>query len=254
LKSYQRYFLEVAYKGTNFNGWQVQRNTERTVQGILNEKLSILFSEKIKTQGSSRTDTGVHAKQNFAHFEVVNPMPDGFMSRVNFMLPDDIVVKNIIPVRPDCNVRFDAIGRSYEYILSYTKNPFNREFACYYPYKELPLEKLNEAAQVLFRHTDYAAFSKKRTQVKTSICYISRAEWKYNDLTGELTFYVSSNRFLRGMVRGLVATMLLVGRNKLSLKNFEKNLESLEAHKTDFSAPANGLTLTEVRYPDGYFG
>ena len=253
MKDFQRYFIEIAYKGTDYNGWQVQKNAERTVQALLNEQMSVLFREEISSQGSSRTDKGVHARQNFAHFNAVNPLPDKFIWRINFMLPDDIVVKNIFPVDAKCNARFDAIGRTYEYVFSFLKNPFRREFSCYYPYTKISMEKLNEAAQLLFKHTDYMAFSKRNTQVKTSICFISHAEWIHNEETGELTFHISANRFLRGMVRGLVATMMLVGRDKLSISAFEKIIESRVAHKTNFSAPANGLTLIEVKYPAGYF-
>jgi len=253
MRPFQRYFIEVAYKGTEFNGWQVQKNAHRTVQQILNEQLSILFREKITSQGSSRTDKGVHAQQNFAHFDAINPLPDKFIWRINFMLPGDIVVKNIFPVDNKCNARFDAIGRTYEYILSYRKNPFNSEFSCYYPYTEISIDKLNEVAQLLFKHTDYMAFSKKHTQVKTSICYISHAEWRHNKVDGELVFRVSANRFLRGMVRGLVATMIQAGRGRISAEDFEKIIMTRQSHKTNFSAPANGLTLIEVKYPEGYF-
>lgn len=253
MRPFQRYFLEVAYKGTNFNGWQVQKNAGYTVQQVLNEQLSILFREEISSQGSSRTDKGVHAQQNFLHFDAINSLPDKFIWRINFMLPDDVVVKNIFPVNAKCNARFDAIGRTYRYVISYRKNPFNAAFAYYYPYTEIDIDRLNGAAEKLFHHTDYMAFSKKRTQVKTSLCFISRAEWKHNERENELVFWVSANRFLRGMVRGLVATMIQVGRGKLSVEDFEEIIISRQPDKTNFSAPANGLTLIEVKYPEGYF-
>jgi len=253
MRPFQRYFLEVAYKGTHFNGWQIQKNAAYTVQQVLNEQLSVLFREEISSQGSSRTDKGVHAKQNYLHFDAVNPLPDKFLWRINFMLPEDVVVKNIFPVDAKCNARFDAIGRSYEYVLSYRKNPFNAEFACYYPYTKMDVTQLNKATQKLFNHTDYLAFSKRNTQVKTSLCYISHAEWTHNEEAGELTFRVSANRFLRGMVRGLVATMIQVGRGRMTIDEFEKIIVSRQSQKTNFSAPANGLTLVEVKYPENYF-
>ncbi len=247
-----RYFLEIAYDGTNYNGWQTQPNG-LGVQQVLNEKLSIVQQEKIETLGSSRTDTGVHASQTFAHFDCESDLDKLFMRKINFLLPKDISVKKIFEMKSNAHARFDAIERSYEYIFCYEKNPFLTQFSCFYPYKKLNPEVLNEYANLLLHHTDYAAFCKKRTNVKTTLCYIKRAEWKYDETKNTLTFFITANRFLRGMVRGIVATMILGGRGKLSIDGFKNLLNSTEPHKTDFSAPAQGLTLTQVKYPDGYF-
>ncbi|MEI7803308.1 MAG: tRNA pseudouridine(38-40) synthase TruA [Bacteroidota bacterium] len=251
-KEYQKYFLEFSYIGTNYHGWQIQKNGT-SVQQYVNEKLSTILREDITTMGSSRTDAGVHARQNFLHFETIAEIENDFLRKLNFLLPRDIAVRNIFKMGMKCHARFDAISRSYEYVLSYEKNPFIAETACFYPYYKLDVNILNDFSQLLFEHKDYAAFSKRRTTVKTTICTISQAEWKVNAEKKTITFYVSSNRFLRGMVRGLVATIIAGGRQKLSKENFIKLLNSSVNQKTDFSAPANGLTLTAVKYPEGYF-
>ncbi len=251
-KEYQKYFLEFSYIGTNYHGWQIQKNGT-SVQQYVNEKLSTILREDISSMGSSRTDAGVHARQNFLHFETIAEIENDFLRKLNFLLPRDIAVRNIFKMGMKSHARFDAISRSYEYVLSYEKNPFIAEIACFYPYYKLDVNILNDFSQLLFEHKDYAAFSKRRTTVKTTICTISQAEWKVDAEKKTITFYVSSNRFLRGMVRGLVATMIAGGRQKLSKENFIKLLNSSVNQKTDFSAPANGLTLTAVKYPEGYF-
>lgn len=243
-----RYFLELSYKGTNYFGWQIQPR-HISVQEVLNEKMSILMQEKVMVLGSSRTDTGVHAKQTFAHFDTEKMLPPMFLRRLNFLLPDDIALHRIYKVDNDCHARFDAVSRSYEYIYSLKKNPFEREFTCYYPYNKPDINLMNEAAALILQHKEFVSFSKKRTQVKTTVCNISESLWTENTKEETFTFNITANRFLRGMVRGLVASQLRVGRNKMSLQKFEKLLHNLHAHETDFSAPANGLSLIAVRYP-----
>lgn len=252
MSEYQKYFLEFSYRGANYHGWQIQNNGT-SVQQFVNENLSIILREDITTMGSSRTDAGVHAQQNFLHFETKAEIEKDFLRKLNFLLPKDIAVKNIFRMRMKCHARFDAISRSYEYVLCYEKNPFLTEITCFYPYYKLDVNILNDFSQLLFTHKDYAAFSKRRTTIKTTICTISQAEWKVDSEKKTITFYVSANRFLRGMVRGLVATMILGGRKKLSKDGFIKLLNSNVPHKTDFSAPAQGLTLTQVKYPENYF-
>ena len=251
-KIYKKYFLEFSYLGTNYRGWQIQKNGI-SVQQFVNENLSIILREPISTMGSSRTDAGVHARQNFLHFETKAEIENDFLRKLNFLLPKDIGAKNIFLMGDKSHARFNAISRSYEYVLCYEKSPFLIETTCFYPYYKLDVSVLNDFAQLLFAHKDYAAFSKRRTSVKTTLCSISQAEWKVDAKKKTITFYVSANRFLRGMVRGLVATMILGGRKKISKEGFVKLLNSNVPHKTDFSAPAQGLTLTEVKYPNGYF-
>jgi tRNA pseudouridine38-40 synthase len=248
-----RYFIELAYKGKNFHGFQLQKNIKPTVQESLNDALSILLSEKVETVGSSRTDTGVHAQQNFVHLDTEAVFPKDAIRRLNFLLPFEIELKNIIPVKLNAHARFDAIGRYYEYQITYRKNPYITDFACFYPYHMLDIDKLNSIADYLKSHTDFKSFSKKNTDALTSICNISLAKWEWDDEKDLLVFKVQSNRFLRGMVRALVQTSIQVHRGKISMNQLADILASREPHKTDFSAPANGLSLMKVIYPEGYF-
>lgn len=246
-----RYVIELSYNGTRYNGWQVQKNTPNTIQRVVNEKISVIFQEEINVTASGRTDAGVHARQNFAHFDCSKELPPDFLRRLNFLLPHDLAARNIFLSDHDFNARFDAISRTYEYLISYEKNPLLSEIVCYYPYPKLSVKKLNEAAKIVKSHTDFAAFSKKRTQVKTTLCKIKHAHWEWDEEMQLLRFRIIADRFLRGMVRGSVATSIRFAREKLSEKDLHQILESKVPHKTDFSAPAQGLTLLEVQYPAG---
>ncbi|MBK9730428.1 MAG: tRNA pseudouridine(38-40) synthase TruA [Chitinophagaceae bacterium] len=246
-----RYLLEISYKGTVYSGWQVQKNTSNTIQQVVNEKLSVLLHEQVMVTASGRTDAGVHAFQNFAHFDLEKSLPEHFLRRLNFLLPVDIAVRNVFSVPGNFNARFAAISRTYEYLICYDKNPFLTDFTSFYPYPELSAEKLNEAADFLATQNDFAAFSKKRTQVKTTLCAIQSARWELEATQNLLRFRITADRFLRGMVRGLVATSIRYAREKLTMDQLSQLIESRQPHKTDFSAPAQGLTLLEVKYPDG---
>ncbi|MEQ1553612.1 MAG: tRNA pseudouridine(38-40) synthase TruA [Ferruginibacter sp.] len=241
-----RYFLEIAYKGTNYAGFQIQQNAN-TVQAELEKAMQIYFRNKIELTGSSRTDAGVHANQNYLHFDVENNINDieKTLYHLNAILPLDIVVKNIHEVNINNHCRFDAISRNYEYTICTNKNPFVLDSSYYYPYS-LNIDALNECATMLKEFTSFESFAKKNTQVFTHNCTILNSIWKLEN--NILTYNVTGNRFLRGMVRGLVGTMLLVGRGKYAVKDFKKILESKSISKTDFSAPAKGLVLMEVKY------
>ena len=246
-----RYVLELCYNGTRYNGWQIQKNTSNTIQQVVHEKLSIMLQEEITVTASGRTDAGVHAKQNFAHFDCSKEIPPELLRRLNFFLPQDIAVKNIFSVEKDFNARFDAIRRTYEYLIAYEKNPLISEIVSFYPYEKLSLTKLNAAAKIVKSHSDFAAFSKKRTQVKTTICKIKHAHWEWDDEVKLIRFTITADRFLRGMVRGIVATSIRFAREKISEEALHHLLQSKVPHKTAFSAPTNRLTLIEVAYPSG---
>jgi tRNA pseudouridine38-40 synthase len=246
-----RYVIELTYKGTLYSGWQIQDNTPDTIQRIVHEKLSLLLQEDITVIASGRTDAGVHANQNFAHFDFGNEMPCDFLRRINFMLPNDIGVRNLFSVQENFNARFEATARSYEYMITYEKKPLLSDVACYYPYDELSIEKLNAAAAIIKSNTDFAAFSKRRTQVKTTVCDIRYAHWHWDIEMKLLRFNITADRFLRGMVRGIVGTSLRFARGKINEQRLHEIFESKQPHKTDFSAPAQGLTLIKVDYPAG---
>ncbi len=241
-----RYFIEVAYKGTEYAGFQIQQNAN-TIQAEIQKALHIYIRQVFVLTGSSRTDAGVHANQNYFHFDTdIQIDSDKTVYHLNAILPISIVVKKIFVVKNDAHCRFDAISRSYIYTIYQNKNPFLTETAFYYPY---PLNKslLDQSANAILGSHNFQAFSKKNTQVHTYQCTILSSEWHYeNDL---IIYKVTGNRFLRGMVRGLVGTMLLVGKEKYSLQMFMDILESQSPSKTDFSTPAKGLMLQSVIFP-----
>lgn len=245
-----RYFLELAYKGTAYAGFQVQDNAN-TIQAEVEKALFTYFRIPIQLTGSSRTDAGVHAFQNYFHFDSainIENTVSKVLYHINAILPFDIVIKDIKEVADTAHCRFDAVSRSYLYSIYNHKNPFLFDNAYYYPYP-LNLNALQEASLLLLSHTEYRSFAKKNTQVFTYNCNISESNWVLKD--DKLLYNVTGNRFLRGMVRGLVATMLLVGKEKYTIADFKSILESNNTSKTDFSAPAKGLTLLKVKFPTG---
>ncbi len=243
-----RYFIEVSYKGTNYGGFQIQQNSN-TIQAEIEKVLTVFFKSQIGLTGSSRTDAGVHALQNFFHFDSdvlpAAPSIEKAVYNLNAMLPGDIVVKTMRQVADEMHCRFDAIEREYQYFVYQQKDPFNDFRAYYYPYK-LDLQLLQQAAAAILNFEDFSSFCKRNTQVKTFICNIAESRWEQSE-TGFI-YTVKANRFLRGMVRGLVGTMLKVGTRKISLEQFVQIIESRSAVKTDFSVPAHGLFLVKVSY------
>ncbi len=240
----QRYLLEVAYKGTAYKGFQKQPKTI-TVQSEVEKALSVLYQQAIELTGSSRTDAGVHALQNFFHFDTEISIESKQLYNLNAILPADIVVKNITPVSDAFHCRFSATSREYAYHIYRHKNPFLRDRAYYYPFSA-DIKMLQEAAQLLLTYTDFTTFSKRNTQVKTNNCNIMAAQWKSTD--DELIFIIRANRFLRGMVRGLTGTMLKVGRGLISPEVFKQIIESKDCSRADFSVPPQGLFLAAVNY------
>lgn len=241
----QRYFFEVSYKGTNYSGFQVQENAS-TIQGELEKVLSTFYKTQIHLTGSSRTDAGVHAHQNYFHGNIVNLVTCKHIYNLNAMLPSDIVLRQVFQVHAEAHARFDAVARTYKYLVYSEKSPFKADRAWYYPFP-LDLEALNWAAKSLLTHNDYEAFAKRNSQVHTYNCEVMQAEWKEEG--GYYVFQVKANRFLRGMVRGLVATMLKVGRGVMSQDEWLSVLASKDQTLCDFSAPSQGLFLISVAYP-----
>jgi tRNA pseudouridine38-40 synthase len=242
-----RYFISVSYVGTRYAGSQVQDNGQ-TIQGALEHCLAILFRQPVGLTGSSRTDAGVHAKKNYYHFDWENEIDGDPVYQLNALLPSDIAVWEIIPVADTAHARFDAVGRRYVYRVYDQKNPFLHDRGWYYPYPmDLPL--LNKAAATIMGEQDFTSFAKRNAQVYTHDCTIVHSGWEFEN--GVYQYTVQGNRFLRGMVRGLVATMVKAGRGKISLDEFHSILLSKDCTKADFSAPAKGLVLEDVIYPEG---
>lgn len=241
-----RYFIEVSYKGTAYSGFQVQKNAN-SIQAEIEKALSLFFKQVFSLTGSSRTDTGVHALQNYFHFDTVQPLAEkaGFIYNLNAILPLDIVVKRIFQVEENAHCRFDAVSREYDYFIYRDKNPFLEDRAYYFPYT-LDIDKLKKASELVLQNTDFTSFSKRNTQVKNFICCIKKSEWIQQK--GTLVYQVESNRFLRGMVKGLVGTMLRVGTGKISLAGFDKIIKNRDCTKADFSVPPHALFLMKVAY------
>jgi len=245
-----RYFIEVFYKGTHYSGFQIQQNAN-SIQAEVEQALSIFLKGEVSLTGSSRTDAGVHALSNYFHFDsvlLVNYTPESISKMVynlNAILPDDIVIKQIYQVKSDAHCRFDAISRAYKYFIYQQKDPFLSDRAFYYPYP-LDIALLNAAATAIQSYKDFTSFSKKNTQVAHFECSILKSEWIFEN--NFLVYNVKANRFLRGMVKGLVGTMLKVGTGKLSVAEFCSIVEGKDCSKADFSVPPHGLCLITVSY------
>lgn len=251
-----RYFLELAYKGTQFSGFQIQDNAT-SIQEEVEKALTIFFRKAVALTGSSRTDSGVHALQNFFHFDYQEIIDRRSLYNINAILPSDIVLRDIHIVAEDAHCRFDAVSREYRYYIYRKKNPFLADRAWFFPYT-IDREKLDAAAALVPEFRDFTTFSKRRTQVKSFHCNILTSFWEssppalsqQSDAGDGLVYRVVANRFLRGMVRGLVGTMLQVGRGRLSVDEFAEILRRKDNRLADFSAPGQGLFLFRVSFPD----
>jgi tRNA pseudouridine38-40 synthase len=239
-----RYFIEVSYKGSNYSGFQKQQNAN-SVQAELEKALEIFYRHAFELTGSSRTDAGVHALQNFFHFDADAAIEDDSYN-LNAILPDDIVVKRIFLVADKAHSRFSATSREYHYYIYQHKNPFLQGRAYYVPYT-VDIALLQAAAAEIKNYNDFTSFSKRNTQVNNFNCTILHSEWIQQDDC--LIYKVKANRFLRGMVKGLVGTMLLVGKKKINLQEFKNIIEAKDCTKADFSVLPDGLFLVKVDYP-----
>lgn len=247
-----RYFIYISYKGTSYHGWQVQPNSI-TVQKILDEALSVVLNEEISTIGAGRTDTGVHALVFCAHFESVKSdlnSNNKIKFRLNSFLPKDISVNSIKKVVPDANARYSALSRTYKYYISRSKNPFSEQ-SSWFIHGDLNIIKMNEAAGILFKHSDFTSFSRLHSGAKTNICKIYQASWEENN--SNIVFTIKADRFLRNMVRAIVGTMVDIGTSKTDIAGLEEILNARDRCRAGKSAPAKGLFLVEIEYPDEIF-
>jgi tRNA pseudouridine38-40 synthase len=245
-----RYALQFAYDGGSFHGYQIQPNAH-SVQAELEENLSLLLGETVSITGSGRTDTGVHAAHQIAHFDTTEPIDSNLIYRLNRMLSHALTAQAIFTVADDFHARFDATSRTYEYRITRHKDPFLRDFAYWYE-ADLDVEAMNEAAKLLLNHTDFQCFSKVKTEVTTFDCTIMRAFWEVQK--DNLIFTIEGNRFLRGMVRAIVGTLLEIGMEKWTAENLKQILESKSRQEAGRSVPAHGLHLVKVAYPEASFG
>jgi len=249
-----RYFLQLAYNGAAYHGWQVQNNAH-TVQAELNKKIGLLLGEEINLVGCGRTDTGVNARDFYAHLDTNESIRqtydiNDFLYRLNKFLPPDIVVFRLKLVPDSYHARFDAISRTYRYYISRKKNPFMPDLSYQYT-RQLDVETMQKAAAILIDYYDFTSFSKRRSQTKTNNCTISEAVWEEkNDL---LIFTITADRFLRNMVRAIVGTLLEIGRGRLTVEDISKIIEAKNRNKAGFSVPAHALFLELIVYPYSIF-
>ena len=242
-----RYFLEFSFAGTNYHGWQRQPNAI-SVQEVLEHALSTLLKETISLLASGRTDTGVHARQMFAHFDGKLSLEtfQQLVYQLNQFLPQDIVVHSLREVKAEAHARFDALSRSYEYHIALGKTPFGNSMH-YRINQDLDLEAMNEAAAILLEYEDFECFSKSRTDVKTFLCDISYAQW--SKTKNGYIFTITASRFLRNMVRAIVGTLIEIGLKKKEIEDLRGIIKSKSRSKAGFSVPAQGLFLTRIEYP-----
>lgn len=253
MEGMQRYFLEMAYDGTNYHGWQVQPNAT-SVQELMNDALWKLFRQPKETTyivGAGRTDTGVHSDYFVAHFDLPQVLTDEEIEhtvfKFNTILPDDISVFTMQPVDEKLHARFSATSRTYHYRVTMDKIPLRR-LTHYRPYFEPDFEKMNEAAKILLEYTDFTSFARLHADTKTNDCIVTKAEWKKGG-EGEWYFEIKANRFLRNMVRAIVGTLLEVGRGRMTLEQFRAIIEAKDRCKASQSADAKGLSLVGIEYP-----
>ncbi|MEB3004398.1 tRNA pseudouridine(38-40) synthase TruA [Capnocytophaga sp. G2] len=244
-----RFFIELSYNGKNYFGWQKQPHS-LSVQEELERAISLLLHEEITLVGAGRTDTGVHARDYFAHFDFSLPLPENLVNKLNSFLPKTIAIKGIFPMKDTAHARFDALSRTYQYFISREKNPFLYEQS-YYVYQPLAISQMNRACEILLRHNDFQCFSKTNTDVRTYICHLTEAFWREEDSL--LIFRITADRFLRNMVRAIVGTMIEVGIGKISLSNFEQILLSKNRSQAGYSVPGHALFLEKVVYPKEIF-
>ena len=243
-----RFFLDISYDGTDYCGWQRQPK-DMSVQESIEKALSTIYQRPVDVVGAGRTDAGVHARQMIAHVDLpdntdVNLLP----GKLNMLLPGDISVNGMLHVKDDAHARFDAISRRYRYYVSLSKNPFERKY-CMRLFSMPDVELMNKAASVLLDVTDFTSFAKLHTDTKTNICHVSMAQW--NVLPDcRLEFVIEADRFLRNMVRAIVGTLLQLGRGKIDMARFIRIIECKDRCSAGDSAPATGLFLDKVEYPD----
>lgn len=243
----KRFFLDIAYDGTAYHGWQLQDNAV-TVQEKLNQALETVLRKEVDTVGAGRTDTGVHAKQLFVHFDHAEPIGDHhrIVHALNALCPSDIAVKRLFEVAPDAHARFDATQRAYEYHVHFEKNPFLNRYS--WQLRDFPdVDKMNQAGRLLLGQQDFSCFSKAHTQVFTNICTITEAMWKAQG--DKMVFHIRADRFLRNMVRAIVGTMMEIGIKGKPVHHMRDVIASKDRSQAGASVPACGLYLSKVEYP-----
>ena len=243
-----RFFIELAYNGTAYHGWQIQPNA-LSVQECLDKALTTFFRQPVASLGCGRTDTGVHATQFFAHADILNvdaTQVDRFVGSINALLPYDIAIKRIFPVEADAHARFHATARAYKYYLHFHKDPFRLDRSWLFK-GDLDVDAMNKAAEILQQYTDFSCFSKSNTQTFTNNCKITHARFEWEG--DALVFRIEADRFLRNMVRAIVGTLIRVGKHEIAVEAIVDIINSKNRSNAGQSVPACGLYLVKVAYP-----
>ncbi len=248
-----RYFIELSYNGTHFAGWQRQPNALTIQEHLENAFNTVLETSNLPIVGCGRTDSGVHAKNYFAHIDLTNPLPDNFLNRINRFIGPQILIQNMYRVPEDAHARFDAIDRTYTYFIGKHKDPFRQETLFHDAhFDQLDIYILNECAALLQNYDEYLPFSKTNSDVKHYKCHLIKCQWVLTSNRSELIFEIQANRFLRGMVRLIVGCCRQVCLNKITIEQVRYSLEHQTALPKAYSAPAKGLFFSEINYPDEY--
>lgn len=247
-----RYFLELRYNGGAYFGWQRQPDMP-TVQQTLEQSLTTLLREPVELTGAGRTDTGVNASYYVAHFDAMQPVddPQRLLYKLNFMLPGDIAADTLTPVAEGAHARFDAREREYRYFIEPRKNPFTRHVSWQY-HVPLDVARMNEAAAMLLEYDDFTSFAKLNSNNKTNRCRVMESAWTVDE-AGVLRFTIRADRFLRNMVRAIVGTLVDVGRGRYTPEEFRAIVASRDLSRSSAGAPAQGLFLSDIRYPTDIF-
>lgn len=247
-----RYFLKLSFDGTNYHGWQRQPNA-LSVQQTLEDSLSIILRKETEVTGAGRTDAGVHAGMMYAHFDTLQPLEEvRFLSSLNKLVGKEISVHSLLPVKDDAHARFDAVRRTYQYFIYIGKDPFSYRFS--HQTERMPdYMIMNEAASLLLETKDFTSFAKLHSDVRTNFCNVTEANWKWNDISNQLVFTISADRFLRNMVRSIVGTLIEVGYKKITVEEFKEIIEKKDRCSAGTSMAAKGLFLTNISYPPEIF-
>ncbi len=247
-----RYFVHLAYDGSQYHGWQIQKNAH-SVQAEIEDCFRKLSGNAVKVTGCGRTDTGVHAKSFYLHFDIEDKLPMDmatFLYKCNAILPRDIVFYELFPVPADAHARFSALSRTYTYYIHRHKSPFRRQYSFFHPF-DLDISGMNRASEILFEYRDFSAFSKSKTQTKTNDCSITEAWWEERD--GQYIFHITADRFLRNMVRAIVGTLLEIGTGKRAVEDLHRIIASKDRSMAGMSVPGNALFLSHIAYPPEIF-
>lgn len=246
-----RYFISLSYHGAHYSGWQLQPNA-LTVQEVLEDKISRMLRHPVRTYGAGRTDTGVHALEMVAHFDTDIVLRDDFINHLNNFLPKDIVAHQLIKVKEEAHARYSAIKRAYIYKISTQKDPFRNDSHWYIKHIIPNQTELDKAILALQNTKDFASFMKTNTSADNSLCQIYKVDW-VQTAADEITFEIEANRFLRNMVRAIVGTLVLVAKGQITSDDFQQIIDEKDRRFAGQSAPAHGLYISKVSYPQSVF-